>query len=305
MEAPQGWLLLVKHRAGSLEAAVAQTHRRNLAISFAILLLLTASLAALLAFTRRAQRLARMQMEFVAGVSHELRTPLSVICSAGDNLADGLVAGEQQVRRYGSVVRTEGRRLSHMVEQILGFAGIQSGRADFELQPVDLEEVLAKALAACEPEIRSAGCEVASEIAPDLPLVQADPTALIHALRNLIDNAVRHGGQGKWIGVRAHVADTGPGGPVEIVVEDRGRGIDPRDLPNIFDPFYRGRRALRDQARGFGLGLALAKRIVEAHAGTLTVQSAPGQGTRFFVRLPASSPPDEGDHEPKDSADRG
>ena len=133
--APAAWRLLVKHRAGSLDAVVAQARRRNLAISMAILSLMAASLAVLLIFTRRARHLAQAQMEFVAGVSHELRTPLSVICSAADNLADGVVSSEAQARRYGSVIRGEGRRLSRMVEQILGFAGIQSGRTRYELQP--------------------------------------------------------------------------------------------------------------------------------------------------------------------------
>ena len=133
--APAAWRLLVKHRAGSLDAVVAQARRRNLAISMAILSLMAASLAVLLISTRRARHLAQAQMEFVAGVSHELRTPLSVICSAADNLADGVVSSEAQARRYGSVIRGEGRRLSRMVEQILGFAGIQSGRTRYELQP--------------------------------------------------------------------------------------------------------------------------------------------------------------------------
>ena len=287
-EPPQGrlpgaWLLLVKHRAGSLEAAVVQTRRRNLTISLAVLLLMAVSLALLLVTTRRAQRLARLQMEFVAGVSHELRTPLSVICSAADNLADGLVTGEQQVRRYGSVIRGEGWRLSQMVEQILRFAGIQSGRAKYDLQPAGVGEIVLKAVAACEPEMRAAGCQLESSVDPDLPPVLADPTSLAHALRNLIDNALTHGGQGQWIGVRACGRSNG----VAIMVEDRGPGIDPADLPRIFDPFYRGRRAAREQARGFGLGLALAKRIVEAHAGTLTVESAPGQGAKFVVWIPA------------------
>ncbi len=307
-DGPHGaWRLLVRHSAGSLEAAVARTHRRNLAISFATLLLMTGSLAVLLVWTRRAQRLARMQMEFVAGVSHELRTPLSVICSAGDNLADGLVSAPQQVRRYGSVIRGEGRRLGQMVESILGFAGIQSGRVKYELQPVAVEDVVSGAVAASEPEVRAAGCTLETQIEPDLPQIVADATSLIHGLRNLIDNAVTHGGEGKWIGVRARGLRGADGRQVEIVVEDRGRGLDPRELPRLFEPFFRGHRAIEEQVRGFGLGLTLAQRIVQAHSGTLTADSAPGQGTRFIVRLPAAEPAplDEEEGEPTDSADRG
>jgi len=100
-----GWLIQVAHRGGSLNGLVSQTRHRNLAVSLGVLAVLAVSLAVLLVSTRRAERLATLQMDFVAGVSHELRTPLSIIRSAGENLADGLVSGNDQVRRYGGVIR--------------------------------------------------------------------------------------------------------------------------------------------------------------------------------------------------------
>ena len=129
--------MVVKHRAGSLEAAVAATRRRNLAISFGILLLLGASVGFIVLSSRRAQRLATQQMEFVAGVSHELRTPLAVICSAAENLADGVIDNRDQIKRYGGLIRDEGRRLTGMVEQVLEFAGAQSGRKNYELRTTE------------------------------------------------------------------------------------------------------------------------------------------------------------------------
>ena len=128
------WRLLVTHPSGSLEAAVTSARRRNLLVSTSILGILGASVGMLILSTRRAQELARQQMEFVAAVSHELRTPLSVIRSAGDNLAEGVVRDDVQIRRYGDLVRSEGRRLTEMVEQILEFAGIQSGQRGFALR---------------------------------------------------------------------------------------------------------------------------------------------------------------------------
>ena len=122
------WRLLIKHPAGSLEAAVESVRRRNLLVSTSILGVLGASMMLMAASMRRSQRLARQQMEFVAAVSHELRTPLAVVRAAGDNLADGVMHDEAQVRKYGELVRSEGRRLTEMVEQILEFAGIHSGQ---------------------------------------------------------------------------------------------------------------------------------------------------------------------------------
>jgi signal transduction histidine kinase len=118
------WQLALTHRAGSLDAAVAQTRQRNLAISFSILLILTLSVALILVSAQRERRLARQQLEFVSAVSHELRTPLAVICSAGENLADGVVGSEQQTRQYGALVRNEGRRLAEIVDMVLYLDGI-------------------------------------------------------------------------------------------------------------------------------------------------------------------------------------
>ena len=278
------WRLLLVHHAGSLEVVVATVRHRNLAISFGVLALLAAAIAVLLAALRRAQLLAELQLEFVAGVSHELRTPLSVIRSAGENLADGVTTSSDAVRRYGALVRDEGRRLSEMVEQILTFA---RASATFERHPAEVPELVERAVAACAHELNQAGCEVATDLDPALPAVEVDATSLVHALRNLLSNAVVHGGPGKPIHVRAWHDEAA----VEIEVSDRGPGIPPGEVRRIFDPFYRGPRARENQTRGLGLGLSLVKRIVQAHGGSITAASNPGQGACFTVRLPAAKPP--------------
>src|SRR4029079_6267033 len=130
------WRLLVKHPSGSLERAVNAVRRRNLIVSSSILGILGISVGFLVLSTRRAQDLARQQLEFVATVSHELRTPLAVIRSAADNLADGVVNDEARIRQYGQLVRREGLRLTDLVEQILEFAGLQSGQRTMTARPV-------------------------------------------------------------------------------------------------------------------------------------------------------------------------
>jgi signal transduction histidine kinase len=279
------WRLLVKHPAGSLEAAVNVARRRNLIISTSILAVLGASMALLVLSTRRAQELARQQMEFVAAVSHELRTPLAVIRSAGENLADGVVHDAQQVRKYGDLVRSEGRRLTEMVEQILEFAGVESGRRGFALRPVRIAPMLHEVVDSSQALVDDAGVSVEFSIAEELPPVLGDEAALRRVFQNLVGNAIKYGQRGGWVGIRARHA----GREICVSVADRGIGIEPAEQPRIFEPFYRTPAVVAAQIQGAGLGLSLVKRIVEAHGGRIEVASTPGSGSEFTVALPAAS----------------
>ena len=277
----------VRHRAGSLEAVVNQVRWRNLAVTTGILILMLAAIAALVRFTQRAQRLARLQMEFIAGVSHELRTPLSVIRTAAHNLGDGIVSNTKQVQRYGTLIREEAERLTGIVEQVLRFASSKAGHPIGGREPASVESLFESALAATAGALAESRCVLEKRIEPGLPPILADPIALVHALQNLLINAAKYGAEGGWIGISAAMAN-GEASAVEIRVSDRGPGIPPDELGQIFDPFYRGKWALENQIHGTGLGLNLVKRIVEAHEGTVAVDSEPGKGTEFVLRIPAA-----------------
>ncbi len=278
------WKLVVTHPSGSLEAAVSSQRRRNLAISSSVLGLLGASMGLLVLATRRAQRLAKQQMEFVAAVSHELRTPLAVIRSAAENLADGVVHDEARIRRYGELMRTEGRRLTEMVEQILEFAGIQSGQRGFALRPVGVGPLLHDIVSASSGLIESAGLAVDFDIPADLPPVLGDEPALRRVFQNLIDNAIKYGAAGGSIRVSGRKS----GSEVSVTIADHGIGIDRADQTRIFEPFYRAADVVAAQMQGAGLGLSLVQRIVAAHGGRVTVKSAPREGSAFTVHLPAA-----------------
>ena len=280
-----GWSLRASHREGPLEVMVADFRSRNLAVSFGMLLLMGISVAMLMLSSRKARLLANQQMEFVAGVTHELRTPLAVIAAASQNLADGVTTDQSQVRRYGGTIRDQGKRLTSMVEQVLRFAGLASGRMEIQQEHVDLDEVIYQAVGDCQPELAASGTACNEDIAPNLPVVTGDPEALGHALRNLLVNAAKHGE-----GSPVRLAAEGKEGMVRISVSDEGPGIDHADLPHIFEPFYRGKRATSEQIRGSGLGLALVKKIVEAHHGRIEVNSSTApesHGTTFTMQLPA------------------
>ncbi len=283
------WRLVASHPAGSLDAAVARAHHRNLAISFGILLLLGASLLLMLLSTRRLQAVARQQLEFVASVTHELLTPLAAVRSAGQNLADGVVAEPAQVRRYGRLVEDEGRRLSTMVEQVLEFAGMQAGRRTYVLERTELAPVIDGALAEYSGVLDEKGLRVEKRLDDDLPEIMADAAALRRAVQNLIANAVKYGAQGSWIGLSA-VAGEGPTGTeLRLSVEDRGPGIAAADLPRLFEPFYRGKNGSTEAIPGSGLGLSLVKHIVEGHGGRVAVDTQEGEGSTFTLHLPAAA----------------
>ncbi len=277
------WELVVRHRAGSLEAVVAAARWRSLAVTAGVLLLLVVSIGALVRFNLSAQRLADLQMNFVAGVSHELRTPLTVIHTAAYNLRGKLAQNPAAVERYGELIQKESGRLKELVEQVLQFASANAGRVIHEREPVSVERVIDEMVELSRPVIQAAHCTVEKSVDTDLPEVLADPLALKHALQNLLTNAVKYGARHEsWVGIRASRSE----GAVEIRVADRGPGIPQDEQKHIFDAFFRGKRALQDQIHGTGLGLNLAKKVVEAHGGTIRVKSEAGRGTEFIVRIP-------------------
>jgi signal transduction histidine kinase len=291
------WQLHLRHRSGSLETAVAQMRRHNLLISYGILILLAAVVAMLALSARRARRLARQQMDFVAGVSHELRTPITVIDSAAYNLAKGVTRNPDQIQSYGRIIRKHSRQLQEMVEQTLEFAGIQSGRQLYDLQPLNLNNLLDEMAKANQPLLDERGFQLQQEIQPALPPVLGDGPALARALQNLFSNAMKYGGEGRWIGLQAGVDSAVQPPQITLELQDRGMGIHDEDLPRIFEPFYRGSEARAAQIHGNGLGLSLVKNIIQAHRGEISVRSRAGEGSSFTIRLPVYMEMEEKDEQ--------
>ena len=279
------WQLFLRHRSGSLDAAVERVRWRNLAVSFGVLGLLAVSVGLIVVSSRRNVELGNRKMEFVAGVSHELRTPLAVIRSAAQNLADGSVSRPDQVKRYGSLVEAESRRLESLVEEVLELAGIQSQTRRFRQVRVDLRGVVERALAECSVLSEEKGVELVSSLPDGELFVLGDPDALRRAVSNLVANAVKHGDGAN----RVDVAVERRGHELAVVVTDRGPGIEPSDLPHLFEAFYRGRRARDRQVPGSGLGLSLVERIARGHGGRVEAASELGKGSRFTLLLPAEA----------------
>jgi signal transduction histidine kinase len=283
------WLLETWYRPGALEATVSASRARNLAVAVMLNLLMLTTGVALMRNTRRSRQLAEAQMDFVANVSHELRTPLTVIRGAAHNLKRGVVHERSQVEQYSGLIMQHAEQLTEMIEQLLQLAGAKKNQGNLSHNPVGLGQILKDAAAAAEHDTRAASCVVELAVPDTLPPVSGDAASLRRVFQNLITNAAKHGGDGKWIGITAAVVNGENAPTIEVRVEDRGAGIAESEQAEIFKPFARGAAAKARQVRGSGLGLSLVREIVEHHHGSVTVNSKPGRGAAFIVSLPATA----------------
>lgn len=280
------WQLFVRRAGVSFADEVAANRMRTLRTSFGLLALLSIATSVLVVLARRAQRLARQQMNFVAGVSHELRTPLAVLSAAGDNLADSLVMDSEQMTKYGRVIQKETQRLHEMVENVLHVARRNSPVPQAELRPLDIARLVEETLRRSDRQLEKAGFEVEKEIQPGSLRVLGNAKALQSAILNLISNAIKYGRSARWL--RISVFTAGPQGheEVRVQVEDRGPGVEEEDLPRLFEAFFRGKRAREAQIEGSGLGLTVVADVAKAHKGRVSIQSRSPRGSSFILHLP-------------------
>jgi signal transduction histidine kinase len=236
---------------------------------------------------RREAEMAQLKSDFVANVSHDLKTPLSVIRMFGETLEMGRVTEPSQRQEYYRVIARESERLSRLIENVLDFARIEGGRRTYALVPTPVEHLVRDTLDAFEHPLASEGFKVEVLVPPDLPEVPLDGEALAQALANLVDNAIKYSGEHKVLTVQARVV----GDELALSVADAGIGIPREEQAKIFEKFYRAGRSERQGRRGSGVGLTLVRHIVEAHGGRVTVESAPGAGSRFTLWLPLRRPP--------------
>jgi signal transduction histidine kinase len=284
------WTLRVNHPAGSLENIVERARRRNLFLAAGLLSLLIVTVVALIRFTRGTEKLAEMQMNFVSGISHELRTPLSVIRAAGFNLRTKFAGQPEQVAGYGKLIQDESEKLTALVEQILRYGSAESGRILGARELIEIAALLEESLPDTRQALADAGVTIEERLADGLPSIKADKESLKHALRNLLENAVKHGNkEHARIRIRAEKIAFAGTPAVQIGIQDNGPGIPTEERKRVFEPFFRGKLARENQVHGTGLGLNLAKRIIEAHGGTLVLRSVAGAGAEFVATIPAAN----------------
>jgi signal transduction histidine kinase len=230
--------------------------------------------------------LARMKSDFVSTVSHEFKSPLTSIRQLAEMLQTGRVPSEERRQRYYDVLLEQSERLSLLIDNILDFARMEEGRKQFQFETVEMGPLLEELVATVQQRVRHEEFTIRTQIDGSLPPIQADRAALTQAIANLLDNAIKYSGDAKEVRMRGYAEDQF----LVIAVEDFGIGIRPEEVERVFDRFYRGGDELTRSVKGSGLGLTLVKQIIEAHGGTVHVESTPGRGSTFSIRLPIQPP---------------
>ena len=243
-----------------------------------------ASVVALAVLARAMQvraEVAAMKADFVSTVTHELKTPLSLMRLVADSLVSGRYRDPEKLPKYGELLSAEVGRMTHLIDNLLSYARLSNVYDGHLSGPIDVAELVAAVAADWTPRLIQQSITLDVTIDQEPMMIAGDPTALQHALNNLIDNSVKYSPASgdRWIGLRA----SRTANAVVIEVEDRGSGIDDTDLPRVREKFYRGRNR---QIPGSGLGLAIVDRVAKGHNGSMDIRRRDGGGTVVTILLP-------------------
>ncbi len=223
-----------------------------------------------------------MRRDLIANIAHDLATPLTSVQGFSEALADDVITNAEVRQETAQLIGREIQRLRRLVADMQNMTSLEAGRLRLDLAPLDLYALVNETLDVVGFECEQVGITVRNEMSPGMPLVQADSDRITQVLLNLLDNARHHTPEGGTITIGAEPENQ----HLTVWISDTGTGIDPADLPNIFERFYRVDRARTTTTGGSGLGLAIVKAIISAHGGTIRAESQPGQGTRILFTLP-------------------
>jgi two-component system sensor histidine kinase KdpD len=237
-----------------------------------------------LSYTTALKQSDELKSALLASVSHDLRTPLTSIRAAVDSLLQEDVEWDKTaLREFHVIIREEVERLTRLVQNLLEMARIEAGELKLSREWGSISEIFSNVLERAAPATSSHTIRVVLD--EQMPLVSLDPRLIAEALTNLVENAAKYSPPGTEIVLKGKI----DGGKLTISVKDQGEGIGPDERERVFDKFYRGARQRSHTGEGTGMGLAIARGIIEAHAGSIWVESAPGQGSTFSCAIPVKS----------------
>ena len=276
------WKAAIGLKDTNIDALARDSFLHSAGATVLVLLFLLGGIALTVRATDREARLAQAKSNFVANVSHELKTPLSLLSLFSEILELGRVNSEEKKTEYYGIIRHESLRLNKMIDNILDFSKIEAGRKTYNFVHSDIAEVIENVLSSYRYQIVNSGFDLQTNIQPNLPPVLIDRDAMSQAISNLLDNAIKYSREVKQISVTTE--RRGPA--LSIEVADRGIGIPRAEQAKVFEKFYRVGNGLVHDVKGSGLGLSLVKHIIEAHHGSISIESDVGKGTRFTILLP-------------------
>ena len=235
------------------------------------------------AFARQ-KELEQARRDLIAAVSHDLRTPLTSIGAMVEALADGVVTDQATTQRYYASIGSQIENLSRLINDLFELAQLDTRQIELHLEPVNMNDLLSDVLETMQAQAGAKGVALKGIFSQDLPLIRAEFTKIQRVLFNLVQNAIRHTPAHGSIALATRKVPEG----IQIDISDTGEGILPDDLPHVFDQFFRGEKSRSRETGGSGLGLTIARGIVEAHQGRIWVESQLDRGTCFSFILPAS-----------------
>jgi signal transduction histidine kinase len=281
-----GWQLGLSFM-GNDPLANASAHQNRVYLWTGSMMVVIIAMVALLVarYVGAQMRLARLKNDLVSTVSHELKTPLASMRALVDTLAAGRFRDERQLQDYLQLIAKENLRLSQLIETFLSFSRMERGKQRFHFEDLEPASVVRVATQALKEKLELQSCCFDLQIAAELPRIRGDAEALATVLINLLDNACKYTNAEQRIALRTYAL----GRDVCFEVEDNGIGLAPAEARKIFDRFYQVDQSLTRTQGGCGLGLGIVKFIVEAHGGTVEVQSEPGKGCTFRVTIPVAA----------------
>jgi signal transduction histidine kinase len=281
------WKAGIGLRNTNLEELARDSFLHSVGVTMLVLVFLLCGMALTIRATDREARLAQAKSNFVANVSHELKTPLSLLSLFSEILELGRVKNEEKKIEYYRIIRHESRRLNKMIDNILDFSKIEAGRKAYNLAAGDIAEVIQNVLSSYRYQITNSGFDVQTNIPASLPPVLIDRDAMAQAISNLLDNAIKYSGDVKQLSITTETIRS----ELSVEIADHGIGIPRAEQAKIFEKFYRVGNGLVHDVKGSGLGLSLVKHIIEAHKGTISVDSDVGKGSVFRILLPLARRP--------------
>jgi signal transduction histidine kinase len=279
-----GLTLAIKLRGTTLAAIGERFARMSLLTLGALSLVLAGGIALTYRNVTKEMALARLKSDFVSNVSHELRTPLSLIRLYAETLEMGRLTSPEKYQEYYCIIRKESERLTALINNILDFSRIEAGRKEYDFRETDLRELVHNTLDSYRYQIEQNGFQFEEKI-DEVPPLRVDREAMARSLLNLVNNALKYSQDRKFISVNLYRDN----GSVKLEVVDQGIGIPHQEQQKIFEKFYRVGDPLVHNTKGSGLGLSLVRHIVQAHGGEVSVDSAPGQGSKFTIVLPVKA----------------